>query len=96
MSHDIIDESIDRELSTEERLEYLLGRCHAIEQNIGRLVQALQKSAAPSSIGSFVEYLTNPEIREEFDNETENLYRRGYLASTIEAGKTLNRPPSGK
>lgn len=89
MSYDIIDESIDRELSTEERLEYLLGRCYAIEQNFGRLIQALQESPASSSIGSFVEFLTDPENHEELANEKENLERRGYLASTIETGKAL-------
>ena len=89
MDHDSIDESIDRELSNEERLEYLLGRCYAIEQNVGRLIQALQKSSVSSEIEQFVEFLKDPANHKELVNEKANFERRGYLASTIETGKTL-------
>lgn len=93
MNNDLIDENICRELSPEERLEYLLGRCHALEQNLGRLISALQESDVVPSLNASLEFLIDDKegLRKELKQETNNMERRGYLASTIETGKTLKR-----
>ena len=95
MKHDLIDETADRELTTEERLVFLLGRCYALEQNMGRLINALQESNVAPSLDGFLKSLigNREDLFNELNQEVDNSERRGYLSSTIETGKTLRRTP---